>query len=368
MQTRALLPKEKVFVALSIPQKDVDEHIKAMQDVQCHLTWVDVAMIDHVNYFNFLWMRNTNVNSEKTQASKAGTSDLPPNAVPLVGANTFPAEPPRYLIFYDMNTAQMAQLYHTFTTDKCWNLELIESYLKVVKPITVPRKTQLAAAAVRPKSGVNAKHPAAVKSYEEIFYICQFRNCSGETNPKLNQLQHGVIDTQFGILMRETVKNNYMQLCIPIRVTPLLLNVNTVTNKHFYYTSLYKTIDYFKLSDDECSHEADFSITPSFCFRKNLDDTELHELYQEFNRNNWKLVDLKAYKTETGVSKFAAVWTIVDGFIEGTSIFFIGLGKVELLNKVHELSAKKLYPRVITNYGYLNVRGEHVYAVLFSQF
>jgi hypothetical protein len=350
---KSILPKERVFFAPSIPQNHVEDHIKSMQDMQCHLTWIDVSMVNDVNYFNFLWMSNT------TEPAVQSTSTRFKNEI----AAETPAQPPRYIIFYDMNTAQMARLHHEYSVEQNWNLELVEPYLKVVKP---PLATSLSAS-MRSVSR-RSQNPAAAKSYDEIFFICQFKRNPSTDKNQLNKLQHSVIDKRFSDSMQDMVKMNHKQMYMPIRVSPLLMHVNTATNKHMYFTTLYRPIENFKMAREECSFDQDFAITPTFTFRKNLDDTELIELHKEFNRNHWRLVDLKAYKNEAGVSKFAVIWSSIRSFYEGSSILLVGLETSELMEKTNELSAKKLYPKLITNYGYVNSKGEHVFAALFCQF
>jgi hypothetical protein len=352
---KSILPTERVLLALSIPLSHVDDHIKSMQDSQCHLTWIDVSMVNHVNYFNFLWMNNT------TEPAFQSTSTRIKNEI----AVETPAQPPRYVIFYDMNTAQMARLHHEYSVEKNWNLELVEPYLKVQKP---PLSSVSLSASMQSASAKRKQNPATAKSYDEMFFICQFKYSGSADKNQLNKLQHSVIDTRFSECMQDMVKMNYTQLYMPVRVSPLLMHVNTATNKHIYYTTLYKPIEHFKMQGEECSFDHDFAITPKFTFRKNLDDTELIQLHQEFNRNQWKLVDLKAYKNEAGVSKFAVIWASIREFYEGSSILMIGLESAELIEKVNEMEAKKLYPKLITNYGYINSKGEHVFAALFCQF
>lgn len=127
-----------------------------MISLRLHVTWIDVIQINKTNYFNLLWT----CDQTQHQASQA--------------------RPPQYLIFYDLNTAQVAQIYKEHSLEHNWNLELIESYIKDSKPSLNIRK----------KSAKN--HTSVLKSYEEILFICQFKFNSSATNK--NKLQQSVID------------------------------------------------------------------------------------------------------------------------------------------------------------------------------
>ena len=159
---------------------------------------------------------------------------------------------------------------------------------------------------------------------------------------------------------------------MPIKISQLLLNVNTLTNKHFYYTALYKPIQYSKLIQEENVNYAkldkDLKTTSFYCVKNNLSDSDFYELWEDFVTKSWKLIDIKAYKDEHNITKFSAIWTSLSDFYEGSSKLFIGLNKSELLTKVNEMNSKELYPKFLTNYGYLNNLGEHVYCVFFCQF
>lgn len=359
-----LLPKEKVFVALSIRHADVEDHIKAMLDVQCHLISVDVTMLDDdVNYFTFLWTRNY----EKPEKTVMRTNaDM---------AIDFNAQPPSYLIFFDMNTAQMAEVYSHYTTERNWTVELIDSYIS--RPYYAPSSRVKTAASSRTTKSALKKSSAAstVRSHEDITYIAQFKYTPG--NKISNKLDHSIIDTRFNESLKEMTKVNYQQMHMPIRSCPVLMNVNTVTNKHLYFTTIYKPIDFMKIEVDDFHADNEECSTPLFSVRRNMTQEQLLNWYKKFNRNDWRLIDLKAYKEpKTEETRFAAIWTREEGFCEGTTVFFVGLTRDQLANKVTELSARQLHPKLITNHGHASSNddnnnkesGEHVYAVLFCQF
>jgi hypothetical protein len=167
-------------------------------------------------------------------------------------------------------------------------------------------------------------------------------------------------------------RTGYEKMYMPVRISPVVLNVNTLSNKHFYYTTLFKPVEYYKhdVMMDDLNHglDFDFSTSSMYSFRKNLDDFQLLKIYEEFYQNGWKLCDLKAYKNKDNVVKFSAVWSSLQEFYEGTSVFYVGLDKSELVSKINAMNPKKMYPKILTNYGLLNASGEHVYAVLFCQF
>ena len=138
---------------------------------------------------------------------------------------------------------------------------------------------------------------------------------------------------------------------------------------------------------------SDLKETSIFYTRKNLTDLALLDNYANLSRNSWKLVDLKAYKDENSMTKFEMIWSKLP-FYEGTSRIFIGLNKVfilcifknivsfkcsclykiiyflknETLDKIDEMTAKGLYPKIVTGYCYSSKHGEHLYALLFCQF
>lgn len=342
------IPYHKVQITLSLPYSELRTHLTTMINAHYHLVCVDSIVINKINYFNLLWTSNYEPVDHRSNTSKQQSHQ---------------AKPPPYVIFYDLNPAQMAHIYKEYSIDLNWNIELIESYVRVIKP----RKNE--------KSKCEKLNPT-LKSHEEIFFMCQFRNVSStelhvNKESYLNKLKHAVADTRFKESLSETVKysvtkQNYM----PIRITPVLMNVNSVSNKHFYFTSLYKPIDLFKNKEENIENEknTDAFMSSYYCVRKEMTDNELFETHEDFVRIRWKLIDLKAYKDKNLVTKFVAIWTVLDGFYEGVSRLFIGLSEAELLNVNKEMNSKGLYPKLLTNYGYLNSAGEHVYAVFYCQF
>ena len=348
---RKILPSERVYSAISVPIENLSSHLRTMINLQCHLIWIDANTVNKINYFNFIWISNED---------SFELNSLNPKFASIQCPKPITAKPPSFLIFYDLNTAQLAHLYKEYSQEKNWNLELIESYSRINLPNR--KKTK--------KSSVSKI--SSTKSYEEIFFICQFGYNDSNKNSKLNnKLHHSVIDTRFDEVFKQTVKHNFKQTMYhPIRVSPLLINVNTVNNSHLYYSSLYMPIDYYKpVNDDDYDEKnSDLTSTSLFTVRKNLTDLELMNLFEELTSVGMKLVDLKAHKDEKSIVKFSTVWSSMHGFYEGTSKFFIGLNKEEILNKTKEMKSKFMYPKMITNYGYLNGSGEHVYAIFFCQF
>ena len=359
---RNKLPKEKVYVALSIPYDELSKHLNVMINLCCHLIWIDCICVNNVNYFTLLWMSNNEASNSKFRQAK----------------------PPSYIVFFDLNTAQIAHMQRELNL-KNWNLELIESYVKTIKPKSATKENQIQ----RSKSAKSAKKPTHCKSssnhqlalttsYEEIFYICQFKciqdnslqKCDSKT---LNKLHHSVTDLKFNECFKDLVKHDKSkQNYIPIKISQILLNVNTLTNKHFYYTALYKPIQYTKSSQDEQQDyemlDKSLKTTAFYSARNDLSDTEFYDICADFSSKNWKLIDLKTYKDDKNITKFSAIWTPIPDFYEGSSKLFIGLNKNELLTKVNEMNTKGLYPKFVTNYGYLNSLGEHVYCIYFCQF
>jgi hypothetical protein len=326
------LKTQKTHVSLSVHYDNLNRHISEMLSLQCHLLWIDVIMVNKENYFNMIWTFNEEVN---------GCS------------NKFQAKLTPHMIFYDLNTAQMSRIYKEFSVEQNWNLELIDSYVKV------------------------GKSTSADKSNEDIYYICQFRNISDYVNLKiknkekiLNQLQHSIIDNRFNECFTSKVKFSYGQNYIPIKLTPLILNLNTAKNKHYYYTIIYKPISRPEnQSSIENSNFEDLLFTSSnYYARHGMTDNELLEVYNLYTSKGWKLVDLKAYKDEKDVTKFSTILTCVNEFYEGSFKLFIGLNKNELVEKIEEMNLKGLYPKILTNYGYLNKNQEHVYAIFFCQY
>lgn len=347
---KTVLPADKVYIALSVPYDELGLHLKKMINSQCHLLWIDCISINQVNYFNLIWQNNQTV-----------------NGVAFV-------KPPAYLIFYDLNTAQLAQIYHEYSNENKWNLELVESYIKVksIEPkIKFTRKSKLNDGKSPEK--IPFQNPATIKSNEEIFYFCQFRQLFITTNENVNKLQHSIIDTRFNDSFDQCVQYSSVNrsISVPFRICPLVVNVNTITNKHYYYTCLYKPIDiHIQNADKEYSvqHTNHLKVSEFYYCSKNLNDNELIELFESNSKNSWKLIDLKAYKDEKSITKFSAVWSSIKGFYEGTFKLYIGLTRDETLSKINELNSKGLWPRIVTSYSYLDNSGEHVYAIFFCQF
>ena len=404
---RSILPKERVFVALSVPYNELNLHLTTMINVQCHLVWMDAMQVNKNNYFNFIWMSNDDdYEVALTQdRRKLGEDEL----------IRVRACPPSFMIFFDLNPAQLEHIHQEFVVERNWNLELIDSYSRVMP--TVEFKENRAKSSVASKRSTTA-HPQhrpvsasrkisnsdnaspTTKSNEEFFYICQFRNVNNTSTPYLsnsvkkiapdeiipNKLRHSIIDTRFKQTFNDMVKANSKQMYIPIRIRPLVYNVNTIYNKHLYYTSLYKPVDSYRIAETDACHAFsnhqlshrddgtnridDDMSTSQFSVRMGLNDLELVDLYNHNKSNtNLKLCDLKAYKDEKQITRFLTIWTShKHTFYEGISQLFIGLNKSEVLAKINEMSKKNLHPRIITNYGYLNAKGEHVYAVFFCQF
>lgn len=351
---KSVLPSEKIYIALSVPYDELQYHIKKMIFSQSHLIWVDCISINKVNYFNLLWQMNNNE------------------------ANV--AKPPSYLIFYDLNTAQLAQIYHEYSIDKRWNLELVESYIKPKNSglknesrVKFKKKRSIdCKSAKRVEKVVEPENPALAESNEEIVYICQFRQ-QFDKNECLNKLQHSLIDTRFDDAFDQSVKYNSHKksISVPLRICPLVVNVNTLTNKHYYYTCLYKSIEKFKYDSDTyfSEHTNHLKHSPLYYCAKNLTDAELVKLYETNTKNNWKLIDLKAYKDEKSITKFSTVWTSLnEQAYEGTFKLYVGLTKDEALIKINEMNSKGMWAKLVTSYSYLNSSGDHVYAIFFCQF
>jgi hypothetical protein len=320
-------------------------------------------VVNKINYFSLLWTSN-----DETMSSSSNTTNL----------KTRQAKPPSYIVFYDLNTAQIAHMHRELSL-KNWNLELIEPYVKISRPKNLYKESHNRKSAKSARKPIQAKvssnQSLSITSYEEIFYICQFKflhDIKGDVKV-LNKLHHSVTDLKFNDCFKETVyhdksKQNY----IPIKTNQILLNVNTLNNRHFYFTALYKPIPYLKSCQEE-QHEYEnldknLKTTGLFSAKNNLSDTEFYDLWFDFTSKNWKLIDLKAYKDEKNITKFSAIWTQLTDFYEGSSKLFMGLNKNELLTKVNEMNIKGLYPKFISNYGYLNSIGEHVYCIFFCQF
>ena len=98
---------------MSVPYTDLNELIIKMIHEQYHLIWLDVIMINGLNYFNMLWKSNCSDIIIKNSNDEF---------------KLFEAKPPTYIVFYDLNTAQMAHIYKEYSIDQNWSCELIDSY------------------------------------------------------------------------------------------------------------------------------------------------------------------------------------------------------------------------------------------------
>lgn len=361
---RYILPKLKTYVALSVPYAELNSHLTTMMNVQCHLIWTDSILINKINYFNLIWQSNDEIYQINSLDYIANT-----NSTGVVdSSSSFPAKSPSFMIFFDLNTAQLAQINHELTIESDWTIQLVESYLKtpdlkVIKPKS-GRRPQTTKSGARDKSQMSSQ-----KSVDEIFYICQFKKKTNEKEKSL-KLQHGIIDNRFDEAFKETVKYKAKtSIHIPLRSTPLLVNVNTISNKHFYYTSLYMPYDNYKPLDAEDYNEnlSDLKQTSLYYTRNNLNDLDILGVYDSFSKNSWKLIDLKAYRDVNCLTKFSMIWTKLC-FYEGTSRLFVGLNKNETLDKIDEMTLKGLYPKIVTSYCYSSTHGEHLYALFFCQF
>lgn len=358
--------------------------------------------INKVNYFSLLWTSN----EHEPLKAKANGKVRDDSATSTV---LHQATPPLYLLYYDLNSAQLARIYKERCVDDTFNLELVESYVKPVSKARSPNvnhntnshhhisgNRQLNSSAEHVTNGRRLVKSAAIitatlstskkafnhhkvssslstsRTNEEIFYMCQLKRVLSHnaTSHKLNKIQHSIVDSRFHERLREMVKFNYSQNYMPFKLSPILLQHSS--NKHFYYTTLYKAIDKSYYLDEEGSYSSEFlnngETTSFYSIHKKLSDSELIRLHEEFTSNGWRLIDLKAYKNELDITCFSAIWTIVGEFYEGSSILFVGLTKSELLHKVNEMKEKNLHAKLVTNYGYLNAQNEHVYAILFCQF
>ena len=330
---------------MSIPYEELNLHINTMLNLSCHLIWIDCIKINKINFFSLLWIHNDE--SGKIRSAK----------------------PPSYMIFYDLNTAQLAHIYKEYCLDNNWNLEIIESYVKTTRPSNIRQnKDNRRAKSARRFNQIDktsSQQNSPSKSYEEIYYICQFKLC--ESNSKSakklnNKLQHSIIDLKYDEWYNQVVSSKKY---IPFNINQILVNVNTINNKHYYFTTLYKPIDYFQLSDDDIEtyqkNSDDLKNTSLYIIKNNLNDTDLYKLWEDFSKKNWKIIDLKAYKDENLITKFSAIWSPLPKFYEGSYKLFIGLNKNELISKVNEMNSKGLYPRFLANYGYTNSSNELVY-------
>lgn len=343
------LPAEKVYVAPSVPYEELSFHLKKMINSQCHLIWIDCISINQVNYFNLLWQSNYDESK-------------------CIGF----ASPPQYMIFFDLNTAQLAQLNYEFSTEELWNLELIDSYIKTQTNLnsTDNDKTNYKPQSPNRKKIKDLKNLAIQKSTEEIFYICQFKKITNNKET-LNKLQHSIIDTRYNESFERNVQyfHNTKTTSIPIRQCPIVVNVNTLTNKHFYYTSLYTPIENYTYDDNSWSnHTNHLKQSNLYQCIKNLNDSELVKLFEKNSQNGLKMVDLKAYKDEKSFTKFSTIWSSLPHFYEGTFKLYLGLTKSEAISKINEMNERGMSVKIITSYFGEISTGEHVYALFFCQF
>lgn len=177
--------------------------------MEYHLICIDVCQIHFVTYFNLIWRAN-NSDAEDAHVKRK-------------------AEPVRYLIMYDLNTAQMAKFYKDLCVDKAgWNLELIDSYVKNLRPIATSYRRRAKSSLglvgrVEPASswsGSQLSFPTA-RSHDEIMYICQFKYGSSQQDDCLqqepNKLKHSVIGKNFITEMSQIIQFSYQKNYMPIR-------------------------------------------------------------------------------------------------------------------------------------------------------
>lgn len=102
------------------------------------------------------------------------------------------------------------------------------------------------------------------------------------------------------------------------------VNVNTVTNRHLYYTCLFKPVEreLFQVEDSQITSENEHETTaPFYLFKKNLDDFQFLALFDHMIKLNYKLVDMKAYQDLNSMTKFSTIWARIDGkFLENILI------------------------------------------------
>ncbi len=361
---------------------------------------MDVISTNKVNYFSLLWTSNEHEQFKVKSSVKKDDSATSTSSSSVMHQAT----PPLYLIYYDLNSAQLARIYKERCIDDTFNLELVESYVKPVNKFRTPNANQktsnhpaeensitehmvqgrrlvksaaVISATLSTSKKASNQHKVSSsyttsKVHEEIFYICQFKRIVGHNaaTHKLNKIQHSIVDSRFHDRLREMVKFNYSQNYMPFKLSPILLHHSSY--KHFYYTTLYKAIDKRYYIDEEGSYSTELlnngETTNFYSIHKKLNDSQLIRLHEEFKSNGWRLIDLKAYKNELDITCFSAIWTVVGEFYEGSSVLLVGLTKTELLHKVNEMKDKNLHAKIVTNYGYLNAQNEHVYAILFCQF
>lgn len=186
---------------VSIPHKKLKSHLTQMILMDFHLICIDVCRIDDANYFNLVWRANRLDDDESK----------PHNA-----------QPTKYLIMYDLNTAQIARFYKDLCNKKDdgggdhWNIELVDFYVKNVRPIVSTYRCRAKSAAFdRSRSQANL---STARSHDEILYICQFKLSQNPIDQhSLNKLKHSIIDKSYFNEFKESIKFTYQQNYMPIR-------------------------------------------------------------------------------------------------------------------------------------------------------
>lgn len=332
VNVKSCFPSERVISCLSIPYSSLKAHIDTMVSADFHLIWVDNVFANKTNYFSLLWTAND------SSESRCRT-----------------ARPPLYLVFYDLNPAQLESIYNQYICDN-WTMDLIESYVVHKDSVLLKKRRQ------------RMKSSSVRKSHEEIQYFCQLKYCAEEMP---NELRHSVIDSRYKQIYENNCGLIKGKFFIPIRHTRVPMNVNVINNVHFYHSVLLKPINLDekscferkKIYDDNDS----IIVENVYQVRENLTDQSLIQAYENLNRLGWRMIDLKAYKDKNSDIRFSAIWTSLESFREGTSLLFVGITQNELDQLSESLKQKCLYPRLVANYGYLNIKHEHVYVVYFSQ-
>lgn len=98
------------------------------------------------------------------------------------------------------------------------------------------------------------------------------------------------------------------------RVLPLTVSVNTINNKHLYYTCLFKPIDQSLFGDDDRTKcDTNRAISSFYLHQKDLNDYEFLDLFERMIKVGYKLVDMKAYRDVNSVTKFSAIWAKTHG-------------------------------------------------------
>jgi len=97
------------------------------------------------------------------------------------------------MIFFDLNTAQLARIAHELTVESNWSIQLIDSYVKKPDVKVQSSKTRVKTGKQRAQTA-KPNQSISMKSFDEIFYICQFKR---KTNTSENniKLQQGKINT-----------------------------------------------------------------------------------------------------------------------------------------------------------------------------